>query len=402
MRATIRLIPAFLALGISSAASAETVSYTGMSSYYTNLSFKYGSSTLNTSAGLMKIKIDGVSTDAYCVDLDHGISSGYSGSASLVSMPAETPWCEINYMLQNYSATSGATGATIQGALWESVSGADLTFWNLYTTTVSTVDPLVNALVDEAEGKCPLFCSDEVSWDIDLVENNDGTLSVSAALTRKGGEAVVGQTLDSWTDAGTWTVDGDGVTDASGAISGTIDLSGGETSVTFYVEGAGLDLIRVEWADTSKQKLLAWDDCLFEDPVTWTAGGLGDPRTIGFWKHQLATATGASKGKGHVSASQLGAMLPIDVFGTEIDSLSAAYDALWVGSTEMEDRAIQQCLATSLNVAWGQASWFSGVDLDRDGADDGLLWELWQDAEAAYATGDFETAKTICDTFNNL
>lgn len=102
--------------------------------------------------------------------------------------------------------------------------------------------------------------------------------------------------------------------------------------------------------------------------------------------------------------STIASWLPLGVFDSAFDSLQSLYDALWIenNSADMDDRAVQQCLGTTLNVAYGQLDWWSLVDLGDDGADDGYFWEFWDDAEAAWDAGDYETAKTICDTINNL
>lgn len=128
----------------------------------------------------------------------------------------------------------------------------------------------------------------------------------------------------------------------------------------------------------------------------------GNPRTIGFWKHQLAVWN-SNRGHAQVPASTIESWLPFTVFDVTYESLEDLYAALWLEEPEpMQERAIQQCTATMLNLYWGELSWLSMVDTDGDGEVDSLLYQAIDAAEDAYFAGDYETAKTICDNVNNM
>ncbi|MCK6507104.1 hypothetical protein L6R53_27655 [Myxococcota bacterium] len=337
------------------------------------------------------LEIDGETVYGYCVDLDNPINPGNSYEANLVSMPAESPWCEINALLSTADASAGGvTGTVIQVAIWK-----------LLEPGLVEADPVIDAaaddLVAEVEGQCPLTCDEEVAFTVATTENLDGTVTFDVALERSSDVTVAGQAVELYLSGGTLVQPADGLatTDADGGFTVVVEPGDASTFDLSFTAG-GQTLIRVE-PTVSYQQLIAFavDECSFEDDVTWTAGALGDPRTIGFWKHQLAVATGRNPGSAQISAATLEGFLPIEVFGTSYGSLAEVYSTLWISRATMQQRAQQQCLALNLNVASGQAGWFSDVD--------GMaLWELYDEAAYAYDNGDYETAKTICDDFNNL
>jgi hypothetical protein len=55
-----------------------------------------------------------------------------------------------------------------------------------------------------------------------------------------------------------------------------------------------------------------------------------------------------------------------------------------------------------LNIAYGELDWYSWVDTDYDGAGDMYLYEALGQAAIAYDAADYETAKSICDSINNM
>src|SRR5690606_36627619 len=77
-------------------------------------------------AGTMTVTIDGVSYDAYCIDLFTGISSGkvLLVNGALVadgtgSLPSGVDWSKVNYILNIYSANG-----TINGSNDKAINGA--------------------------------------------------------------------------------------------------------------------------------------------------------------------------------------------------------------------------------------------------------------------------------------
>lgn len=345
----------------------------------------------------MDLTLEGETIYGYCVDLDTSIYYGATFEADLVAMPAESPWCERNWILDNYDPTSDAEGAAIQVALWKLLEPG-------LTVDDASIDAAADAMIAAADGTCPITCEEEVTIDGELVSSADGLLTFDIVVGRSSGATVGGQEVTVTTFAGELIEPADGVavTDDDGLITVVVDPDTA-SAVTVDLGLAGRTLYRIEPVPALQQILaFSLEECTYAMGVDWERHALGDPRTIGFWKHQLATATGASRGRQHVETATLEGWLPLTVFDVTFTSLDELYDALWISGAPMQDRAVQQCLATSLNVAWGEADWMSEVDLDGDGAIDAELWELWQDAEDAYASGDYEYAKDICDTLNNL
>ena len=68
----------------------------------------------------------------------------------------------------------------------------------------------------------------------------------------------------------------------------------------------------------------------------------------------------------------------------------------------MSQRAQQHCLATKLNIALGELGYYSLLDLDGDGEGDTWLYEVLQAAEEAFAAGEYEVAKDLCEGINTL
>lgn len=391
------LVLAGLFLSSSALADPVTVTFNGVTSGTSLTVYRPGASALATSAGTMAVSIEGDEYDAYCVDLDHFISAGASYSAELVPMEAEDPWCAAGWILAYAEPDDATSAAAVQVALWK------LLYPGL-TVSSSAVDAEADALVAESDGTCPLTCGADVSVDALTTDQQDGTVLVEIAVSQADHDTVAGQELSLSVSGGALLdpADGVAVTDEDGLVLVTVDPgTAGAFTLTATLDGR--TLYRIE-PTTSVQQLLAftYETCTYEGEASWEATPLGDPGTIGFWKHQAAVATGASRGKAQVPRAVLESFLPLDIFGTSFDTVSDLYATLWLGKATMAQRAVQQCLATRLNVAYGEAGWFTDIDLDGDGTSDGLLWELWAEAEAAYEAGEYEAAKDICDTFNNL
>ncbi len=136
-------------------------------------------------------------------------------------------------------------------------------------------------------------------------------------------------------------------------------------------------------------------------------GGWG-LRTIGFWKHQLRTALGAN-GHQHVPTANMTAYLNNISAHTTVPELTglSLRDALMVlelrGRHTMYDRAVQQLLATWLNL---QGDGDQMVDSTGDGNVDTLLSNAITYAESIItdpnSTHDqLEQVKDMLDTINN-
>jgi hypothetical protein len=341
-------------------------------------------------AGQMNVTIAGEPEYAFCIDMDHTISNGAGYWADVYPAPPVTPYCEMADIVDSYPVTGSYSARVLQVAFWKLLYGA-----GAFVVSPSTVNADANGLVAGASGKCPMGCED-VAMDLDLVPDHDGMIHVYVSIVQ-GPQAApaVGEEV-------TLTAAGDSLvveTDAAGVAYAALPV----TELPFVVEAAaqGRSLYVIEPTTANIQML---QTLTYGAPCTYTASAtfdptpLGDPRTIGFWKHQAKVATGG-KGKAHVSADTLLSWLPMEVFGLTVDSLDGLYDALWLKKAPMWQRAQQQCLATMLNVAYGEIGWFTEIDMG-----DGPYWffELYGEARDAYDAGDFEAAKTICDDINNL
>lgn len=387
-----------LSILISGTALADTVTVTfnGVTTGTPLTVYRPSGGAISTSAGTMSISLGGDDYDAYCVDLNHTIYTGLTYTAELVAMEAEEPWCSIAWIVSYADSSDATSAAEVQVALWKLLEPG-------LTVSNAAVDAGADALVAEASGACPLSCASEASFEVTTTDRSDGTVDVEIQLSQDGA-AVVGQEISLSISGGALLdpADGLGVTDEDGIVFASVDPGAGG-AFTLDLSADGRTLYRVEPVG-SYQQLLAftYDTCSTEDEASWAATALGDPHTIGFWKQQTAIAMGESRAKAKVSAATLESWLSLDIFGTSFDSVSQLNTALWLSKATMRQRAIQQCLASRLNLEWGATGWFSDVDLDGDGGSDGLFWEIWGQAEYAFDSGDYETAKTICDTFNNL
>ncbi|MEE9150575.1 MAG: hypothetical protein V3U20_01920 [Thermoplasmata archaeon] len=142
-----------------------------------------------------------------------------------------------------------------------------------------------------------------------------------------------------------------------------------------------------------------------EEPGEW---GI---RTIGFWKHQINTALGISKGHQHVPTenlvyylSEISTQSTVDELQDMDSDMIAALTILELrGKHLMYDRAVQQLLAVWLNYVSGNAQWDSDGDDDIDGADEYLI-DVINWAEDILVNGDpadFEMVKDKLDMLNN-
>jgi len=122
-------------------------------------------------------------------------------------------------------------------------------------------------------------------------------------------------------------------------------------------------------------------------------------RTIGFWKHQFG-----GKGKQHIDDDTLAAYLSIVGFMSEVfDEPISAENLLWLKKASMEERAKQQLLASWLNFANGAVGVDDMVDTNYDGIGDMKFKEAVKLAEDILINGgDYEQAKNICDSINNM
>jgi len=384
-----------LTLAVPVQAEEVTVKYMGVNTYGTTHVYRDGHYLGHFYAAQMSVKLDGVLNNAYCVDLDHTIHSGQTWLAQVYPAPRTPEYCQMAQIANDYDPINKWWGSVIQVAFWKLAYPGHTVY-----VSESSIEAGANDLLADTEGTCPVSCEGDVALDVDVWADMYGTIHVSATLTEEG-EPAPGQPLELTVDGGT-IIEADAVTDEFGVVYGTLEADALPVTVTAEATSRWIYAIDpIGNAAQELQTLTYGEPCWYAASDTFDASPMGDPRTIGFWKHQAKVATGG-KGRAHVPADMLESWLPIEVFDLTVDSLEGLYDALWIKKAPMQVRAQQQCLATMLNVAYGQLAWYTEVDVDEDGFIDGWFYELFLDAYDAYAAGDFEGAKTICDDINNL
>ena len=101
--------------------------------------------------GLFHMSVDGKLHDGWCVDPDMPIDMGWCFNASLLEQPRETPWCEIGYIMTNYSPSTDNESAAIQLAIWKYVLGGR---GSINATDPASVETRALQIYDDALGKC--------------------------------------------------------------------------------------------------------------------------------------------------------------------------------------------------------------------------------------------------------
>jgi hypothetical protein len=391
-----------VALLMATTAMAEevTVKYTGTQTSGTATIWVDGASQGTVYVAPMNLVINGVAGfTGFCVDLYHHIYKNVTYKAILEPAPTTWNWCKMGNILQDFDWTTlnNTSGAALQLAIWK-LTYPDQTV----KSSNATYNAAAASLIEGASSVCP-SCTD-VELLVDVQANMFGQLEVVATLL-SASVPMEGERIELSTDSGAFVGDAFGITDGEGKVTGIIELGGDPLPVSITAEFNGYWIQRLIPQGVNYQELqslMFGDLCLVQsDPGLFDETPMGDPRTIGFWKHQVKIATGG-KGKAQVPADVLASFFPITVFDVTVNDAQEAYDLLWLKKATMEQRAVQQCLATLLNKADGQLDWYTDLDLDGDGIGDGWFWEFFLAADTAYYGNDFETAKTLCDDINNL
>jgi hypothetical protein len=145
------------------------------------------------------------------------------------------------------------------------------------------------------------------------------------------------------------------------------------------------------------------DDDEGEDEAVITVIVVGDAdqiRTIGYWKHQIGAK------KPHIDGDTMEAYINIVSEMTEVfddPTLEEVEDLLWLKKSTIEERAVQQFLASWLNYANGAVALDSMVDTNYDSFADMRFKDAMSTAEDIILYGsDYELAKDICDSINNM
>jgi hypothetical protein len=140
----------------------------------TRVNLTVGSHTYyNQWVGLFRLTVDGESYDGWCIDLEHGITSGQCFDATLTDALRKTPWCQIGYIMTNYSPSSGNEAAAIQLALWKCKYGKDYV-----KVSHSGIESMALAIYTDAQGECPRV----IAGYSQLTLEPDGELVVSGGV----------------------------------------------------------------------------------------------------------------------------------------------------------------------------------------------------------------------------
>lgn len=221
------------------------------------------------------------------------------------------------------------------------------------------------------------------------------------------GSPMLGVGVDAFA-SGSGDLIGVAVTDAAGSYS-LPNLPAGNYIVTAVVP-LGYSTSAIEQPVTLQGGTASADFALHCVAIT------SNPRSIGFWKHQVGVTTG---GPGHadISATSLCSYLDLVAihFNNNLinqvvvyqpptsnacsDKLQVAKTLLnLVGSEAMSARARQQLMALLLNVAAGYISQTKVISTDGATVSQAITY---CDNVIDSPTGNYEKAKTIADTINN-
>ena len=132
-----------------------------------------GHTYYNQWVGLFRLTVGGESYDGWCIDLEHGIRSGQCFDATLTDALRKTPWCQIGYIMTNYSPSSGNEAAAIQLALWKCKYGKDYV-----KVSHSGIESMALAIYTDAQGECPRV----IAGYSQLTLEPDGELVVSGGV----------------------------------------------------------------------------------------------------------------------------------------------------------------------------------------------------------------------------
>jgi hypothetical protein len=208
----------------------------------TRVNLTVGSHTYyNQWVGLFRLTVGGESYDGWCIDLEHGIRSGQCFEATLTDALRKTPWCQIAYIMTNYSAGSGDEAAAIQLALWKCKYGKDYV-----KVSDSGIESMATAIYTDAQGKCPRV----IAGYSQLTLEPDGALIVSGGVACQKFTATV-------TDSGVTPLQGIEV--QFEATNGSFNPPNG-TLLTVPTDGNGKASVTLCWDASQEGSLTAYTE----------------------------------------------------------------------------------------------------------------------------------------------
>ncbi len=239
---------------------------------------------------LFSLNVSGEFYDGWCLDPLKPISEGDCFNATVSAANRTSPWCEIAYILANYSPTSDNESAAIQLAIWKYMLGGRGSI-NATSPNYTAVETRALEIYDDAQGKCMCGPGLDMTLERDGEATVDGGVAsqkFTATITDSG--SVEGIAIEFSTDAGSFTPpDGMPVTsvtiltDANGKASVTLywdaSLSSPGATVTAHTEGRWPVIIQPLAPNEGKQPTVISRPCELTEEIKPPPVG-GDARPV--------------------------------------------------------------------------------------------------------------------------
>jgi hypothetical protein len=137
-----------------------------------------------TWAELFYLEVDGEVYEGWCIEPDVDmVDIGECFNATLLYMPRTTPWCEIGYIMTNYSPSTDNESAAMQLAIWKCIEGR----LAVTCTDPSNIETRALQIYDDAQGKCLA----EPQWVVKIDPDEEDIQETVILLTKPpvGGDA---------------------------------------------------------------------------------------------------------------------------------------------------------------------------------------------------------------------
>ncbi|MFU2191320.1 Ig-like domain-containing protein [Methanobacterium sp. MZD130B] len=238
----------------------------------------------NGFAGVLNVRVDGTTYNAYCIDLFTPIEVGdvllvngpLPGTAG--DLPPAVEWKKVSYILNHYNPSNRNEAAAIQCAIWYFTSvhygaynpSAPVgTYYQFMTAPrdgridgyygLQTVRNRALAIIGEVNAATiPSYPNNITLTPQTTTVANGQTVTLTATVKDKDGNPLSGITVNFQTTAGTLS-SSSGTTNANGQVTTTLTLGNNSDSVvTAFVTGNyGNLLYDDQYADVRKQNIVA-------------------------------------------------------------------------------------------------------------------------------------------------